>query len=92
MKRTRRKFSASFKAKVAIEAIKEQSSLQELAGKFELHPNQISSWKREFLDNADLAFQSKTEKEDPTLDTAPLYSKIGQLQVENDFLKKVLDK
>jgi len=65
MKRTRRKFSASFKAKVAIEAIKEQSSLQELASKFELHPNQISSWKREFLDNANLAFQSKTEKEDP---------------------------
>jgi transposase-like protein len=43
MKRTRRKFSASFKAKVAIETIKEQSSLQELASKFELHPNQISS-------------------------------------------------
>jgi len=92
MRRTRRKFSASFKAKVAIEAIKEQSSLQELAAKFELHPNQISSWKREFLDNADQAFRSKTEKEDPTLATGPLYNKIGQLQVENDFLKKVLGK
>jgi len=92
MKRTRRKFSASFKAKVAIDAIKEQSSLQELAAKFELHPNQISSWKREFLDNADLAFKSKTEKEDPTSETGPLYNKIGQLQVENDFLKKALGK
>ncbi|MFT6930971.1 MAG: transposase, partial [Sediminicola sp.] len=59
MKKSRRKFSASFKAKVSIEALKEQSSLQELAAKFELHPTQISSWKREFLENADLAFGSK---------------------------------
>jgi len=92
MRRTRRKFSASFKAKVAIESIKEQSSLQGLAAKFELHPNQISSWKREFLDNADQAFRSKTEKEEAALGTGPLYNKIGQLQVENDFLKKVLGK
>jgi len=92
MKRTRRKFSASFKAKVAIEAIKEQSSLQELAAKFELHPTQISSWKREFLENADLAFKSKPEKEDADIEAGPLYSKIGQLQVENDFLKKALGK
>jgi transposase len=44
------------------------------------------------LDNADLAFGPKTEKEDPTSDTGPLYNKIGQLQVENDFLKKALGK
>lgn len=92
MKTPRRKFSASFKAKVAIEAIKEQTSIPELAAKFELHPAQISNWKREFLKNAELAFESKSEKETPTVDTAPLYSKIGQLQVENDFLKKVLGK
>lgn len=92
MKKTRRKFSASFKAKVAIEAIKEQSSVQEIAAKFELHPAQISSWKREFLDNASLAFGPKPEKGDATSDTEPLYNKIGQLQVENDFLKKVLGK
>lgn len=92
MKRTRRKFSASFKAKVAIEAIKEQSSVQEIAAKFELHPAQISSWKREFLDNASLAFGSKSEREGANSQTEPLYNKIGQLQVENDFLKKVLGK
>ena len=92
MKKTRRKFSASFKAKVAIEAIKERKSLQELAVKFELHPNQISSWKREFLDNADLAFTSNSEKEASVSQMDPLYGKIGQLQVENDFLKKALEK
>ena len=92
MKTSRRKFSAPFKAKVAIEAIKEQTSIPELAAKFELHPAQISNWKREFLKNAELAFESKSEKETPAVDTAPLYSKIGQLQVENDFLKKVLGK
>jgi len=92
MKKTRRKFSSSFKAKVAIEAIKERSSLQELASKFELHPNQISSWKREFMENADLAFGSRLEKENTDGETEPLYSKIGQLQIENDFLKKVLGK
>jgi len=92
MKKSRRKFSASFKAKVAIEAIKDQKILQELAVKFELHPNQISSWKREFLEHADLAFGSKSEKENTILETDPLYSKIGQLQVENDFLKKALEK
>ncbi len=92
MKRIRRKFSASFKAKAAIEAIKEQSSLQELAAKFELHTTQVSSWKREFLENWDLAFMSKPEKEDADIKAEPLYSKIGQLQVENDFLKKSLGK
>ncbi len=92
MRRTRRKFAASFKAKVAIEAIKEQCSLQELAAKFELHPTQISSWKREFLENADLAFSPNSEKENPDNETGPLYSKIGQLQIENDFLKKALGK
>jgi len=92
MKKSRRKFSPSFKAKVAIEAIKEQNTVQEIAAKFELHPTQISSWKREFLENAALAFGSKPEKEDPDLRTGPLYNKIGQLQIENDFLKKVLGK
>jgi len=53
---------------------------------------EISSWKREFLENADLAFGSKPEKEDPDSGTGPLYNKIGQLQVENDFLKKDLGK
>ena len=56
MKRTRRKFSATFKATIAIEALKERQSLVELVTRFEVHTNQISKWKREFIDHADWAF------------------------------------
>lgn len=94
MKRTRRKFSAKFKATVAIEALKEQKSLSELATHFEIHPNQISKWKREFLDNAVQAFDGSpaTSEESEKIDVKELYSQIGQLKVENDFLKKSLRK
>jgi transposase-like protein len=60
MKRERRKFSAAFKSKVAIEALKEQMTLQELAKKFDVHPNQITGWKREFIENASVVFESKS--------------------------------
>ena len=56
MKKERRKFSASFKAKVALEAIKEVSTLQDLAVKYELHPTQITLWKKEFIENASSVF------------------------------------
>ena len=93
MKRTRRKFSSEFKAKVAIEALKERSTLSELAIKFELHPNQISQWKQEFLENSSSIFESSEVKSDQKeIDTDKLYSKIGQLEMERDFLKKSLNK
>jgi len=94
MKRERRKFSASFKAKVAIEAIKEASTVQDLASKYQIHPTQIAAWKREFLEKAELVF----DKETPATNEAEnskeqeLYAKIGELQVQVDFLKKVLGK
>lgn len=88
MKKSRRKFTDAFKAKVAIEALKERETLSELAKRFEIHPNQISIWKREFLENAEKAFASKNKKEETDNQVDKLYQKIGQLEMENDFLKK----
>ena len=83
----RRKFSAEFKAKVAIEALKEHQTLQELAQKYEVHPNQISVWKQEFLQNSARVF-TKGKKKEEKEDTSKLYEEIGRLKVEIDFLKK----
>ena len=91
MKRKRRKFTAAFKSKVAIEALKERSTLAELAVKFDLHQNQISTWKQEFLNSAEDAFTKKPSKPtEPEVDLKELYAKIGQLEMERDFLKKSL--
>lgn len=90
---TRRKFTSKFKAKVALEAIKDQKSLAELAEKFDLHPNQISQWKREFLHNAENVFDSgktKSKKTEAEEREEELLKMIGQQKVELDFLKKAL--
>ncbi len=92
MKAKRRKFSATFKARVAIEALKERETLSELSRKYELHPNIISKWKKEFLDKADQVFESKKSESDPEVDIEKLYAKIGKLEIERDFLKKNLKK
>lgn len=93
MRRKRRKFSSSFKAKVAIEALKERKTLSELAKQFELHPNQISQWKQEFLSKADSVFETPRKQDaEPEVVLKDLYAKIGQLEMERDFLKKSLIK
>lgn len=89
-KQTRRKFSPEFKAKVALEAAKEQQTLAELAKKYEVSPIVISRWKSEFLTNIAATFKTNPEVEEQAekVDIEKLYSQIGQLKVENDFLKK----
>ncbi len=91
MKQKRRKFSGAFKAKVAIEALKERETLAELSKRFEVHPNMISKWKQEFLEHSAEVFDKKSEA-DSGVDPEKLYAKIGQLEIENDFLKKSLNK
>ena len=93
MKSTRRQHSAEFKAKVALAALRERQSLAELAQRYELHPQQIATWKQEFIEKSALLFERKTSKPESTeADHQTLYAKIGQLEVERDFLKKSLKK
>ena len=87
-KQSRRKFSADFKAKVALEAVKNQQTLAELAKKFDVNPVMISKWKAEFLENMAAAFEKKDAVEKEDVDAQELYAQIGQLKVENEFLKK----
>lgn len=89
MKAKRRKFTAGFKAQVAIEALKERESLAELAKRFEVHPNMITTWKREFLERSAVVFETEPPKTDFDDERERLYAKIGRLEVERDWLKKI---
>jgi transposase len=91
-KQTRRKFSADFKAKVVLEALKDRNTIEDLSRKYELHPTQINTWKREAIANMASVFSSDRAEvsEDIEKQTEKLYAQIGQLKVENDFLKKKL--
>jgi transposase-like protein len=88
--KSRRKFTGAFKAKVALDAIKEQSSLSELSEKYGLEASQISKWKREFLAKSALVFGLETPEKQAEKETQKLYEKIGRLEVQIDFLKKKL--
>jgi transposase len=91
MKKSRRKFTSAFKAKVAIEALKERETLADLSKRFEVHPTMISKWKQEFIELSVNVFETKSDVE-PGVDPEKLYAKIGQLEIENDFLKKSVRK
>ena len=92
MKAKRRKFTAAFKAQVALSAIQERETLAELSKRFEVHPNEISKWKREFLKRSSVVFETKAPEVDFEQEREKLYAKIGQLQLERDWLKKNLKK
>lgn len=83
---TRKKYTSKFKTRVVLEALKERSSVAELAQKYELAPQQINMWKREFLSKAEDVFESKgkTKKEAVEEEKDQLLKVIGQLKVEND--------
>jgi len=90
MKSKRSRRSAAFKAKVAIEAIRGEATINEIAGKFGVHPNQVSQWKRQALEGLPQLLsngRSRREKSDEELKDH-LYRQIGELKVELDWLKK----
>lgn len=91
MSKTKRKrYSAEYKAKVALEAIKGEHTISELGSRFGLHPNMITNWKRQAIKNMAEAFSGKAERIRTADDTQikELHAKIGQLTVERDFLAK----
>jgi len=89
MKAKRRKFTAAFKAQVAIEALKERETMAELSKRFEVHPNMISKWKQEFLERSAEIFETQPPETNFDAEREKLYAKIGKLEVERDWLKKI---
>jgi transposase len=91
MSRTKRKrYSAEFKAKVALEALKGESTIHELAARFEIHPTMVAQWKRQAVERMDTLFTSKADRSEISRESEikELHAKIGQLTVERDFLAK----
>ena len=93
-RRARRNHTPAFKAKVALAAIKGEKTLAELAHLFDVHPNQIATWKTQLLDGAAGVFGSGAARPDgtPPVDVKTLHAKIGELALENDFLSGALGK
>lgn len=90
-KTSRRKFTAEFKSKVCIEAIKERQTIESLSKKYDLHPNQINTWKKEFLANSSVVFEKESSHQsDNNQLIQALYAQIGEQKVAIDFLKKKL--
>jgi transposase len=87
-KMTRRRFDAQLKAKVALEALRDEGTIAELAAKYQLHPNQIYAWKKQLRDGAASVFAGGGKEASREAEVSELYAKIGQLTVERDFLSR----
>jgi transposase-like protein len=88
----RRKFTAEFKAKVALEALRGDRTIQEIAARHKVHPNQVSTWKRQAMDGLGEVFSNGADqaRRDFEAEVHDLHAKIGQLTVERDFLARGL--
>jgi len=90
MRKERRTLTGSFKAKVALEALQEKKTVSQLASEYDLHPNQITAWKKQLLASSAQVFDPSTPLKDDSEERLKeeLFKQIGQLRVENEWLKK----
>jgi transposase-like protein len=87
-KRTRRKFSGEFKAKVALEAINAQETINQIATRHEVHPHQVTQWKQQLLQQASAAFEQPAAADQRNGVEEELYAQIGRLKMQLEWLKR----
>ena len=85
----KKSYDSKFKSRVALEALRGELTVAEIAGKYQIHPNQVQQWKKKLMEGASEIFQSETERKETGRIPSDLIKKIGRLEIENDFLRSV---